>query len=109
MEQRVQVPPDEHGVRVVICSGEFDADTLGPLETAVEAAVHDPTVQRIVLDVTAVEFADSTFLTLMLRLLHTGRLVLVGPASRRLNRVFDLTQAGDLFTVVDSVDAARRL
>ncbi|MFJ5811241.1 hypothetical protein [Streptomyces sp. NPDC093093] len=34
MEQQVRVLPDDDGVRVIVCAGEFDADTLGPLEAA---------------------------------------------------------------------------
>ncbi|MFH8894219.1 hypothetical protein [Streptomyces sp. NPDC017949] len=59
MEQLVQVVPDEGGVRVIVCGGEFDQDTLGLLKEAGTAAVEDPGVRRIVLDVTAVDFADS--------------------------------------------------
>ncbi|MEU3723660.1 STAS domain-containing protein [Streptomyces sp. NPDC031705] len=109
MEQRVEVLSDQRGVRVIICSGEFDQGTLGPLRAAAEAAVGDAAVRWIALDVTGVEFADSTLLNLLLWLLRTGRLVLIGPTPHRLNRVFDLTQAGDLFRVVDSVEEARLL
>ncbi|WP_405705558.1 STAS domain-containing protein [Streptomyces sp. NBC_00069] len=101
--------PDEHGVRVIVCEGEFDQDTMGPLQRAADAAIADPGIRRIALDVTSVEFSDSTLLSLMLHLLRTGRLVLIGPTPQRLNPIFDLTQAGDLFPVMASADAARRL
>ncbi|MEU9031201.1 STAS domain-containing protein [Streptomyces sp. NPDC048383] len=109
MEQRVEVRPDEAGVRVIMCAGEFDQDTIGPLRAAADAALADPAVRRIALDVTGVEFADSTFLNLLLRLRRTGRLVLIGPTPHRLNRVFDLTQAGDLFQVVAHAQDAYQL
>ncbi|MDJ0384559.1 STAS domain-containing protein [Streptomyces sp. G-G2] len=109
MEQRVQVLPDEGRVRVIVCAGEFDQESIVPLAEAAEAAVGDPGVRCIALDVTGVEFADSTLLNLLLRLRRTGRLVLIGPTPHRLNRIFGLPQAGDLFQVVDSVDAARQL
>ncbi|MFD3873024.1 STAS domain-containing protein [Streptomyces sp. NPDC058623] len=80
-----------------------------PAPGATDAALADPAVRRIALDVTGVEFADSTFLNLLLRLRRTGRLVLIGPTPHRLNRVFDLTQAGDLFQVVAHAQDAYQL
>ena len=105
----MEIRPDDAGVRVIVCVGEFDQDTIGPLQAAANAASADPAVRWIALDVTGVEFADSTFLNLLLRLRRTGRLVLIGPTPHRLNRVFDLTQAGDLFQVVASAQDAYRL
>ncbi|MFF5706648.1 hypothetical protein ACFY7H_29810 [Streptomyces sp. NPDC012794] len=66
VEQRVEVHCDEPGVRVIVCSGEFGQDVLGPLRAAAEAAVADAAVRWIALDVTGVEFADSTLLNLPL-------------------------------------------
>ncbi|MFD9359971.1 STAS domain-containing protein [Streptomyces sp. NPDC060031] len=109
MEQQVQVLPDEDGVRVIVCAGEFDQDTLGPLKTASTKAAYDPGVRRIVLDITAVTFADSVTLSLMLHLLRTGRLVLAGPVPPRLDRLLDLTETRDLFPTADGIEAARIL
>ncbi|CAM5671459.1 hypothetical protein SAVIM338S_07041 [Streptomyces avidinii] len=109
MGQQVQVPSDVDGVRVIVCVGDFDQDTLEPLTAACTAATDDSGVRRIVLDVAQVDFADSTMLNLMLVLLRTRRLVLAGPLPHRLERLLHLTQALDLFEVADSVDAARAL
>ncbi|MEU9032692.1 STAS domain-containing protein [Streptomyces sp. NPDC048383] len=109
MAQLVQVLPDEDGVRVIVCRGEFDQDTLGPLKEAGTAAANDPGVRRIILDVTAVTFADSSMLNLMLLLLRTGRLVLAGPLPDRLGRLLDITEARTLFTTTDSIQEARAL
>ncbi|MFJ3842025.1 hypothetical protein ACIPY6_41920 [Streptomyces sp. NPDC090054] len=43
------------------------------LRTTGTAAVDDPGIRRIVLDVIAVDFADSSMLNLMLLLLRSGR------------------------------------
>ncbi len=109
MEQQVQVQSDEDGVRVIVCGGEFDQDTLNPLEQACTAAADDPGVRRIVLDVTEVTFADSSMLNLMLLVRRTGRLVLAGPLPHQLSRLLDLTEARDLFPTAESIDAARTL
>ncbi|MCX5078629.1 STAS domain-containing protein [Streptomyces sp. NBC_00513] len=110
MEQQVLVLPDEgDGVRVIACVGEFDQDTLGSFRQAGNPAVADPAVRRIVLDVSRLTFADSSMLNEMLRLLRSGRLVLAGPLPPGLRRVLELTQAGPLFPVADSVEVARTL
>ncbi|MGA4800500.1 hypothetical protein [Streptomyces lavendulocolor] len=46
----VAVLPDEDGVRVIVCRGEFDLETRAPLVAADEAAMADPAVRRIILD-----------------------------------------------------------
>ncbi|MEU9415905.1 STAS domain-containing protein [Streptomyces sp. NPDC048272] len=109
MEQRVRVLPDDSGVRVIVCMGDFDADTLGPLKTAATAAADDRAVRRIVLDVTDVTFADSSMLNVMILLLRTGRLVLAGTVPAQLGRLLDITQARPLFTTADTIEAARAL
>ncbi|MCX4776164.1 STAS domain-containing protein [Streptomyces sp. NBC_01264] len=110
MEQLVTVLPDVEGVRVIACAGEFDQDTLEPFSRAVDLAVADPTVRTIVVDVSQVTFADSSMLNALMCLRGTGsRLILSGPIPARLARLFELTSAGQIFTIVDSVDAARAL
>ncbi|MFD3807803.1 STAS domain-containing protein [Streptomyces sp. NPDC058611] len=109
MEQQVRVEPDVGGVRVIVCAGEFDQDTLEPFRAVGTAAAADPEVRRIVLDLRRVSFADSSMLNQMLMLLRTGRLVLAGPVPHQLDRLLLLTQARDLFTIADGVEAARTL
>ncbi|MFF4321255.1 STAS domain-containing protein [Streptomyces sp. NPDC001568] len=109
MEQRVQVMPDEGGVRVIVCAGDFDQDTLQPLDQACTNAANDPAVRRVIFDVTGITFADSSLLNLLIRMLHTGRLVLAGPVPPRLGRLLDLTQVRDLLPSADGIAAARTL
>ncbi|MGW6882841.1 STAS domain-containing protein [Streptomyces goshikiensis] len=109
MKQHVTVLPDIDGVRVITCTGEYDQDTLAPFRQAVDQAVADP-VRRIVVDVSGIAFADSSMLNEMVRLLRTGcPLVLAGPLPPQLARLFELTSAHQIFTITDSVDAARAL
>ncbi|MFD3776308.1 STAS domain-containing protein [Streptomyces sp. NPDC058612] len=110
MEQEVLTLPDEgDGVRVITCAGEFDLATQEPLRQACDPALNDPAIQRIVLDVSRVTFADSSLLNTLLRLLRTGRLVLAGPLPRCLTRVLDPFRVRGLFPTADSVKAARTL
>ncbi|MFF3215540.1 STAS domain-containing protein [Streptomyces sp. NPDC002886] len=110
MEQQVRVLPDEDGVRVIVCAGDFDQDTLAPLDQACTQAADDPGVRRIVLDVTRVAFADSSMLNLMVRMLHTDRLVVAGPVPEQLGRLLDLTQVRGILRITDDgIDAARTL
>ncbi|WP_150521109.1 STAS domain-containing protein [Streptomyces subrutilus] len=96
-------------MRVIVCVGEFDQDTLGPLREAGAAAVADPSIRRTVLDVSRAAFADSAMLNQMLRLLRHGRLVLAGPLPGSLARTWEVTEADRLFPTADGVDAARAL
>ncbi|WP_406052096.1 STAS domain-containing protein [Streptomyces virginiae] len=110
MEQLVLVHPEPDGVRVITCSGEFDADTLEPFRQACAQAAADPHVHWIILDVTRIAFADSSMLNELIKVLRTGRrLVLAGPLPHQLDRLFDLTSAHQLFTITDKVEAAREL
>ncbi len=109
MEQQVTVLQDQDGVRVIVCAGEFDQDTLPPLKAATTEAAADPALCRIVLDVSQVAFADSAMLNLMLMLLRSGRLVLAGPIPVQLDRLLEITQCRTLFTTVDGIEAARAL
>ncbi|MFF1414773.1 STAS domain-containing protein [Streptomyces sp. NPDC058289] len=110
MEQVVTALPDHDGVRVIFCAGEFDQDSLDPFSQAAEEAVADPTVRRIVLDLSQVAFADSSMLNELVRLRRTGHpLVLAGPLAPQLSRLFELTSAHQIFTITDSIDEARAL
>ncbi|MFD3761471.1 STAS domain-containing protein [Streptomyces sp. NPDC058622] len=109
MEQQVRVLPDEDGVRVIMCAGDFDQDSLQPLDRACTDAADDPGVRRIVLDVTQIDFADSSLLNLLVRMLHTGRLVVAGPVPLQLGRLLDLTQVRGVLPTADGIAAARTL
>ncbi|MFF3017200.1 STAS domain-containing protein [Streptomyces sp. NPDC057939] len=109
MEQWVRVLPDEDDVRVIMCAGDFDQDTLQPLDRACANAADDPGVRRIVLDVTRITFADSSMLNLLIRMLRTGRLVVAGPVPPRLERLLELTQVRDLLPTAEGIAAARAL
>lgn len=107
MEQQVRVEPDADGVRVIVCTGEFDYCSLDALETAGAVAAADPDVRRIVLDVRQVTFADSSMISLMLLLRRSGHLALAGPLPAQLEGRLTLTAILDLFPVVDCTENAQ--
>lgn len=99
----VAVRWDSNGTAVVACAGEFDMDTVGTLSRACEGEA--ASAELLVLDVTRVVFADSTFLNELLRLLHSRPVVLAGPLPDQLRRVLEMTGALALFEIRDD-DAA---
>ncbi|MFF3015384.1 STAS domain-containing protein [Streptomyces sp. NPDC057939] len=107
-EQQVLALPDQNdAIRVIVCAGEFDQRTLGPVHEAGTAALTDPAIQRIVLDVSRITFADSSMLNEMFRLRRGSDLILVGPLPTSLHRVLELTQALPLFPVTHTIEEAR--
>ncbi|MER5807833.1 STAS domain-containing protein [Streptomyces sp. NPDC002033] len=107
METTVRVLPDVDGVRVIVCTGELDLDTVEPLQSATEQAIADRGLRRIVVDVSALTFADFSVLHQLVRLLRTGRLVLAGPLPPQLARLLEVTGTAPVFTVAGDVDTAR--
>ncbi|MBT2470105.1 STAS domain-containing protein [Streptomyces sp. ISL-66] len=85
------------GVCVVVCAGEFDMDTIGELAAVCH---HDAAgAKLLVLDVVQVAFADSCFLSLLVRLRKTRELVLAGPVPEQLHRLLEISGVLDLFEV----------
>ncbi|MEU9028646.1 STAS domain-containing protein [Streptomyces sp. NPDC048383] len=108
-QQVLPLPDQNDAVRVIVCTGEFDQRTLGPVHEAGTAALTDPAIRRIVLDVSRITFADSSMLNEMFRLRRGSDLILVGPLPNSLQRVLELTQALPLFPVTHSIEEARTI
>ncbi|MFE5627357.1 STAS domain-containing protein [Streptomyces virginiae] len=99
---KVTVGTDEDGLRVVVCSGEFDLDTT---ELLIEACDLAPApAGPLVLDVRQVAFADSSFLNALIRLRNTRPLALHGPLPSQLRRMMEMTGALTLFDIRDTTD-----
>ncbi|MFB7175713.1 STAS domain-containing protein [Streptomyces sp. NPDC056254] len=97
---KVTIGTEDDGVRVVVCSGEFDLDTTGLL---VDACTIDPVPGGLlVIDVRQVEFGDSSFLNALIHLRNTRPLALQGPLPSQLRRMMDMTGALDLFDIRDT-------
>ncbi|MFF3728395.1 STAS domain-containing protein [Streptomyces erythrochromogenes] len=85
---------------VVVCSGEFDQDTVGSLQLTCDRETAGG--KQLVLDVKNVTFADSSFLNTLIRLRNTRPLALAGPLPDQLHRLLDLTGALALFEMHES-------
>ncbi|MEU6313335.1 STAS domain-containing protein [Streptomyces sp. NPDC047014] len=94
---KVTVRGEANGVRVVVCSGEFDLDTTGLLVDACDDRRHP--ARLLVLDVTQVTFADSSFLNALIRLRNTRPVALRGPLPKQLHRLMEMTGALALFEI----------
>ncbi|MFJ9933837.1 STAS domain-containing protein [Streptomyces virginiae] len=91
------VTAEADGVRVVVCSGEFDLDTTGLLIDACD--VRPVPAGLLVVDVRQVEFADSSFLNALIRLRNTRPMALRGPLPSQLRRMLEMTGALALFDI----------
>ncbi|MBK3629684.1 STAS domain-containing protein [Streptomyces sp. MBT49] len=94
---------ERDGTAVVIAHGDFDADTLAPLLEALEAAADK--YSRVVIDVSGVVFADSTFLNLLLRVCHQTSLRVAGPTAQ-LRRVLQITGTDTVLDIRESITDA---
>ncbi|OKK22065.1 hypothetical protein AMK16_02255 [Streptomyces sp. CB00455] len=102
---RVQALPDQDGTRVIVCVGEFDITSTGPLREALEAAARDG-VSRTVLDLVGLSFADSTLLNTLIQAHNRQHLVLAGPLSPQLARLFEVTGTDAVFHLTPDLASA---
>lgn len=92
----LSAPPDTW---LLVVRGEFDRDTLPCLRAALDdAGAAD--AERIVLDLSGVTFGDSSFLNeLLVAHGRPGQLVLVGPFTGQIRRLFELTGTDVVLTL----------
>jgi anti-anti-sigma factor len=88
---------------VVVAKGAYDANTLGPLADALEAAV--PAHRRVVLDASGITFADSTVLNLLLGI-HRATTLRVAAPPHQLLRLLQNTGADAVLDVRETVEDA---
>ncbi|WP_046778349.1 STAS domain-containing protein [Streptomyces yangpuensis] len=101
---QVTVRAEADGVRVVVCSGEFDLDTTGLLMDACD--VRPVPASLLIVDVRQVSFGDSSFLNALIRLRNTRALALQGPLPSQLRRMLEMTGALPLFEIRDTTGQA---
>jgi len=94
-DDRTALQYERDGVQVVVAHGDYDPGTIAPLQRVLDTAArkHSP----VVVDVSGVSFADSTFLNLLLRIHHMTSLRVAGPPPQ-LRRLLEITGAD---TVLD--------
>ncbi|GAA0733449.1 STAS domain-containing protein [Dactylosporangium roseum] len=96
------------GCIVVTPTGALDVVTSPPLHTRLHRSL-DEGATRLVLDLSAVEFIDSTALRVLVsvhkRLHETGGFAVVCPHAR-IRRIFDLTALDRVLTLTNTVEEA---
>lgn len=97
------------GATVVAVSGELDVFTAPDLETTLEGLI-DSGQAHIVIDLSAVEFLDSTGLGVMVKALkwarEAGGGLRVVATSERIVKVFRITGLDEVMALSDSVKEA---
>jgi anti-sigma B factor antagonist len=106
--QLTVVQSEQDGVRVVALSGELDMRAVGELEAALATAGDDA---RVCLDLTALEFIDSTGLATVIRAHQAltgggGAFAVVCNEAGTVRRTFETTGLMALLTVVADRSAA---
>ncbi|MEU9032794.1 STAS domain-containing protein [Streptomyces sp. NPDC048383] len=86
-----------------MCSGEFDLDSVGLLTDACDGGAAE--AELLVVDVAGLEFADSSFLGVLVHLRNTRNLVLEGPVPSQLRRLLEMTGVLPLFEIRDGTAA----
>lgn len=94
----VSALPVVDGECTIVCTGEFDRDTVALVADAcAEPAASMADV--LLIDVTHVEFADSSLLNLLIWLRNRRRLVLGGPLPDQFQRLLEMAGLENLFDV----------
>jgi anti-sigma B factor antagonist len=100
---RIGVEPDPQGVRIRLV-GELDLATSPELDRLLDELAGNGHSQLLI-DLTGVEFMDSTGLASILRALdaarHNGHRLSVRRGSPQVQRLFELTGIGDRLTFED--------
>ncbi|MEU6890263.1 STAS domain-containing protein [Streptomyces sp. NPDC046557] len=102
---RVRVLLDEEDVRVVVLSGEFDIDSVGPVAEVLADAAREG-VRRVV-DIARVTFADSSLLNILLTGDREDHLVLAGPVPEQFAQLLMLFGAASELEIAPTLAEAR--
>jgi len=104
---------DEPGANVLEAGGELDLGSAARLAAAVGAAAQAAR-PRVVIDLSRLEFCDSTGLRALMGAtreveVRGGRLVLVAPPGSPIERLLELTGVAEFLPAVATREAALRL
>ncbi|MFF0195624.1 STAS domain-containing protein [Streptomyces anulatus] len=91
------------GAWVIAASGEYDLASIAPLQEALKAAARK--YPKVVLDASAVTFADSAFLNLLILAHQTGSLRIVAP-SRQVQRLFGISGVDSVLEIRQTIEEA---
>lgn len=94
---------ERRGARVVDARGAYDASSIAPLAEALRVAAEE--CPKVVLDASAITFADSTLLNLLI-LTHQAVDFRVAAPTRQVLRLLQLTGVDGVLTVRETVEEA---
>lgn len=93
-------------VPVITLAGQVDLDSVEDLVAAFDTAREGARDGRIVVDLSRLEFADSTTLHVLLQARAASDLWLVGPLRPQVRLLFQITDLLDAFRFADDLDEA---
>ncbi|MEI7030706.1 STAS domain-containing protein [Streptomyces pratensis] len=91
------------GVWVIDASGEYDLGSIAPLREALLTAARQ--YPKVVLETSAVTFADSAFLNLLILTHQTGSLRIVAP-SQQVRRLFGISGVDSVLKIHQTIEEA---
>jgi anti-anti-sigma factor len=99
----VVVQYELRGAGVVVARGSYDMHSIKPLAEALDAAARK--YEKVVVDASAITFADSTLLNLLILTHRATDLRLAAPAAQ-LRRILELTGVDTVLKVRPTVEGA---
>lgn len=103
-----RLPDRGDGVLVLVLAGEFDGGTVGSFRAAL-ADARAARAARTIIDVSAVGYADSGLLRLLVQAHHRlPRFTVAGPVPPQLRRLMELSGAAGVLRIAPDVEAARQ-
>lgn len=97
-EARVEQLPDEQGAPVLKVTGELDISNVGSLRSVVDATF-GTSLERIVFDLSELEFMDSSGLAMLLSVAERISTVELRSPRPVIRRVIELTGLSDVFVI----------
>jgi anti-anti-sigma factor len=106
----VDVQPEYHGVAAVTVRGEIDLDNASAFEDALGGAVQGGSAQALVVDLTEVNFIDSTGVSALIRILERQRFarrsVAIAADDTPITTIFEIAHLERIMRMYPSRDAA---
>ncbi|MFC9819621.1 STAS domain-containing protein [Streptomyces erythrochromogenes] len=104
-----RLPDRGDGFLVLVLAGEFDGGTVAPFRRAL-AEARASRAARTIIDVSAVSYADTGLLRLLVQAHHRiPRFTVAGPLPPQLRRLLEISGAASVLRITPDVEAARRV
>jgi anti-sigma B factor antagonist len=91
------VVSEEDGAKVIAVTGDLDMATTDQLRDALMKARRDSEAPRLIIDLSGVDFIDSSGLAVLIAVSRTGVSVVLRGTSHAVQRAVEVTGLTDLF------------